>query len=276
MKNILLFVALSALLLAGCENEPITYSGPDFVSFTKKTVSKAVRKDEDGIVSIQIGVANKSNEARTFAVSVDAENTTAVEGKDFDFVTKSVTIPAGEYVGDIQIKGYYDNLTPEGVTLTLNLDDNAGMIQEGTTHSVKISLSRYFKVDMEWLCGSWEWTDYNLKSGEEDDSYEVKITKVDDNTVSLYNVWGGKKSITATVDWDKGLLNILPDQVIYIHSKYGNVYMDWYNNGYSRKNPIVGTCTFRGIAIGGWGAFVHDYSVGASFGGLYSSLKKME
>lgn len=276
MKNIyILFIALSALFLTGCENDTITYSGPDFVSFSEATISKAIRADEDGVVSIEIGCAGKSNEARTFTVAVDAANTTAVEGTDFDFVSKTVTIPAGEYVGKLQIKGNYDNLTPEGVTLTLKLNVDEGMIQEGTTHSIKINLSRFFEVNMEWLCGTWQWTDYTF-DGEEDNSYEVKITKVDENTISLYNVWDGKKSITATVDWANGVINILPDQVIDVDSRYGNVYMNWYNNGYSRKNPIAGTCTFRGIQIGTWGAFVHDFQAGAWFGGLYSFLVKAE
>ena len=131
MKNIyILFIALSALFLTGCENDTITYSGPDFVSFSEATISKAIRAGEDGVVSIEIGCAGKSNEDRTFTVAVDAANTTAVEGTDFDFVSKTVKIPAGEYVGKLQIKGNYDNLTPEGVTLTLKLNADEGMIQE--------------------------------------------------------------------------------------------------------------------------------------------------
>lgn len=76
MKKIyVLFIALSALLLTGCENDSITYSGPDFVSFSEATISKAIRAGEDGVISIEIGCAGKSNEARTFIVSVDAANT---------------------------------------------------------------------------------------------------------------------------------------------------------------------------------------------------------
>ncbi|MCM1030259.1 MAG: hypothetical protein NC410_02280 [Oscillibacter sp.] len=278
MKKIyVLFIALSALLLTGCENDPIIYNGPDFVSFSEKTISKVVRSEADGMVTIEVGCANKSNEARTFTVSVDAANTTAVEGTDFDFVSKSVTIPAGEYAGKIQIKGNYDNLTPEGVTLTLNLDVDASMIQEGTTHSVKITMSRFFEVNMEWLCGVWDWTDYDLSSGEEDDSYQVEITEVDENTVSIYNIWGGGRSVTATVDWENGVISILPDQVIYVHSSYGNVYMDWTNGAsFSRTAPISASCTFRGIETIGWGAFANDYSVGAAFGFYFSSLTKAE
>ena len=260
MKKIyVLFIALSAFLLTGCENEPITYNGPDFVSFSEKTISKVVRAGEDGIVTVEIGCANKSSEARTFTVSVDAANTTAVEGTDFEFISKSVTIPAGEYAGNIQIKGNYENLTPEIVTLTLKLDADASMIQEATTHSVKINLSRFFEVNMEWLCGVWDWTDYDFDTGEEDDSYQVEITKVDENTISIYNIWGGGESVTAEVDWENGKINILADQVIYVHSAYGNVYMDWTNgNSFSRTASITGACTFRGIETSGWGAFAND------------------
>lgn len=279
MKKIyVLFIALSALLLTGCENDPITYSGPDFVSFSEATISKAVRAGEDGIVTVGIGCANKSSEARTFTVSVDAANTTAVEGTDFEFVSKSVTIPAGEYVGKIQIKGNYDNLTPEGVVLTLKLDADASMIQEGTTHSIKINLSRFFEFNMEWLVGAWLAQD--VKNGAVldmtgyGDFYDVEIEKVDENTIVIKGFFQGLPSeLEATVDWDNGTISIPIEQ--YVFTNGGSNHMFFFNIAGSSlvDAPVVGEVNYNGIVTGSYAI------LNASLSGWFpiiTAMKKVE
>ncbi len=279
MKKIyVLFIALSALLLTGCENDPIIYNGPDFVSFSEKTISKVVRSEADGMVTIEVGCANKSNEARTFTVSVDAANTTAVEGTDFDFVSKSVTIPAGEYVGKIQIKGNYDNLTPEGVTLTLKLDADASMIQEGTTHSVRVNLSRFFEFNMDWLVGAWLAQDVRngavLDMTGYGDFYDVEIEKVDENTIVIKGFFQGLPSeLEATVDWDNGTISIPIEQ--YVFTNGGSDHRFFFNIAGSSlvDAPVVGEVNYNGIVTGSYAI------LNASLSGWFpiiTTMKKVE
>lgn len=276
MKRIYIFIAWSVFLITGCQNDPIIYSGPAFVSFDKATINEAIKENGDGIVEIALGVSQISKEDRTFSVSVDAAKTTAVEGQDYDFVNKSVTIPAGKYNGVIKIKGYYNNLTPEAVKLTLNLVADQTMIQEGTTTSVTISLSRFFEITMDWLEGIWVWTDYDYSTGEttDEDTYLVKITKVSDNKITIYNVWAGGMTINATVDLEEGEIIIDPDQVIAVHSNplYGNITMDYFDGQTVKDKDIIGQCTFRGISIAGWTAYT--WSGGGYFGRYKSALVK--
>lgn len=277
-KLYILLIFLLSIGLWGCDDhEAGVYKGNDFVTFLNKTENKIIRENEDGITEIKIGVAKKSNTDRTFSVTVDAANTTAVEGQDYDFINKNVTIPAGEFVGVIKIKGYYDNLTPEGVKLTLKLNADEALIQAGTTiTTTTVNLSRFFEITMDWLEGVWVWTDYDYSTGEttDDDTYLVEITKVSDNKITIYNVWAGGKTINATVDLEEGQIIIDPDQVIYVHSSYGDITMDYFDGQTVKDKAIIGQCTFRGISIAGWTAYT--WSGGGYFGRYKSNIVKQE
>ncbi|WP_419027123.1 DUF4843 domain-containing protein [Culturomica massiliensis] len=277
-KLYILLIFLLSIGLWGCDDhEAGVYKGNDFVTFLNKTENKIIRENEDGITEIKIGVAKKSNTDRTFSVTVDAANTTAVEGQDYDFINKNVTIPAGEFVGVIKIKGYYDNLTPEGVKLTLKLNADEALIQAGTTiTTTTVNLSRFFEITMDWLEGVWVWTDYDYSTGEttDDDTYLVEITKVSDNKITIYNVWAGGKTINATVDLEEGQIIIDPDQVIYVHSSYGDITMDYFDGQTVKDKDIIGQCTFRGISIAGWTAYT--WSGGSYFGRYKSNIVKQE
>ncbi len=278
MKRIyILFIALSAFFITGCQNDPIIYSGPDFVSFDKSTLNQAIKENGDGIIEITLGVSKTSDKDRTFSVIVDAANSNAIEGQDYDFVNKSVIIPAGKYTGTIKIKGYYNNLPKEGdKKLVLKLDADEGMLQEGTTTSMAIYLSRFFELKMDWLVGTWVWTDYDYSTGEttDDDTYVVEITKVSDNKITIYNVWAGGKTINATVNVEEGQIIIDPDQVIYVHSSYGDITMDYFDGQTVKDKNIIGQCTFRGISIAGWTAYT--WSGGGYFGRYKSNIVKQE
>ncbi len=277
-KLYILLIFLLSIGLWGCDDhEAGVYKGNDFVTFLNKTENKVIRENEDGITEIKIGVAKKSNTDRTFSVTVDAANTTAVEGQDYDFINKNVTIPAGEFVGVIKVKGYYDNLTPEGVKLTLKLNADEALIQAGTTiTTTTVNLSRFFEITMDWLEGVWVWTDYDYSTGEttDDDTYLVEITKVSDNKITIYNVWAGGKTINATVDLEEGQIIIDPDQVIYVHSSYGDITMDYFDGQTVKDKAIIGQCTFRGISIAGWTAYT--WSGGGYFGRYKSNIVKQE
>lgn len=260
MKKIyILFIALSAFFLMGCENDPIHYSGPSFVSFNEGAVNKAVKEDEDGILEITLGVSKTSNEDRSFSVTVDAANTTAVEGQDYDFVNKSVTIPAGEYTGVIKIKGYYDNLTPDAVKLTLNLVADQSMLQEGTTTRVAINLSRFFEVTMDWLEGNWLAQD--TKDGANDgDPYDMTIEQINGDTIAIGGLFGTPSVIKGIVDYDNSQIQIPMQQYMFTHNTLGPVYIFNVVGGSLINGPIVCDINFKGITTGSYGVLNTSYS----------------
>jgi hypothetical protein len=259
MKKIyILFIALSAFFLMGCENDPIHYSGPDFVSFNEGAINKVVKENEDGILEITLGVSKTSNADRTFSVVVDAANTTAVEGQDYEFVNKTVTIPAGKYTGVIKVKGNYDNLTPEAVKLTLNLVADQSMLQEGTTTSVVVNLSRFFEITMDWLEGNWLAQD--TKNGANDgDPYDMTIEQINGDTIAIGGLFGVPSLIKGIVDYDNAQIQIPMQQ--YMFSQGGADYFIFNVVGSSLYNkPIVCDINFRGITTGSYGVLNASYS----------------
>ena len=260
MKRIyILFIALSAFFITGCQNDPIIYSGPDFVSFDKSTLNQAIKENGDGIVEITLGVSKTSSEDRTFSVTVDAANTTAVEGQDYDFVNKSVTIPAGEYTGVIKVKGYYNNLTPDAVKLTLNLVADQSMLQEGTTTKVAINLSRFFEITMDWLEGNWLAQD--TKNGANDgDPYDMRIEQINGDTIAIGGLFGTPSVIKGIVDYDNSQIQIPIQQYMFTHDELGPVYIFNVVGSSLINAPIVCDINFKGITTGSYGILSASYS----------------
>lgn len=260
-KLYILLIFLLTLSLWGCDDhEADVYKGGDFVTFLNKTENKVVRENEDGIIEVQIGVAKKSNTDRTFSVTVDAAKTTAVEGQDYDFVNKNVTIPAGEFVGAIKIKGNYDNLTPEGVKLTLNLNADEALIQAGTTiATTTVNLSRFFEVTMDWLQGNWMAQD--TKDGANDgDTYDMTIQQINGDTIAIGGLFGTPSVIKGIVSFNDSQIEIPIQQYMFDHNTLGPVYIFNVVGTSLRNEPIICNIDFKGITTGSYGILNTSYS----------------
>lgn len=132
---------------------------------------------------------------------------------------------------------------------------------------------------INWLVGTWTWTDYDYSDGTttDDDTYPVEITKTDANEIDIYNVWAGSKTIKATVDAEKRQVVIDADQTIYVHpsSSYGNITMDYFDGATMKDKPIIAQYTENGLEIAGWTAYT--WSGGGYFGRYKSTaVKKAE
>ncbi len=253
-KLYILLIFLLSIGLWGCDDhEAGVYKGGDFVTFLNKTENKVIRENEDGITEIKIGVAKKSNTDRTFSVTVDAANTTAVEGQDYDFVNKNVTIPAGEFVGAIKVKGYYDNLTPEGVKLTLKLNADEALIQAGTTiTTTTVNLSRFFEITMEWLKGNWLAQD--TKNGANNgDPYDMTIEQFNGDTIAIGGLFGTPSVIKGIVDYDNAQIQIPIQQYMFTHNTLGPVYIFNVVGSSLKNEPIICDINYKGITTGSYG-----------------------
>ena len=93
---------LAVLALAACEEQKITFDGPDFVRFSDS--SQVFRESIGQPIEVKVHVVGKPlNQAVTVNYSVGGN---AREGRDYviEGTKGTVTIPAGEYFGTIKVR----------------------------------------------------------------------------------------------------------------------------------------------------------------------------
>ena len=127
-KKIALAIAASIVTLTtftSCDEERTLYSGPEYIMFADTLTVLGVENSEE-IFDIAITATTVSDQDRTVAVEVVDKHSNAIEGVHYTLESNTVTIKAGEMVGNLRIKGIAENLTvdydPE-VTLHLIADE---------------------------------------------------------------------------------------------------------------------------------------------------------
>ena len=127
-KKIALAIAASIVMLTtftSCDEERTLYKGPEYIMFADTLTVLGVENSEE-IFDIAIAATVVSDQDRTVAVEVVDKHSNAIEGIHYTLESNTVTIKAGELVGNLRIKGIAENLTvdydPE-VTLHLIADE---------------------------------------------------------------------------------------------------------------------------------------------------------
>ena len=127
-KKIALAIAASIVMLTtftSCDEERTLYKGPEYIMFADTLTVLGVENSEE-IFDIAITATTVSDKDRTVAVEVVDKHSNAIEGVHYTLESNTVTIKAGELVGNLRIKGIAENLTvdydPE-VTLHLIADE---------------------------------------------------------------------------------------------------------------------------------------------------------
>ena len=112
-KNILLGIVASFAMLAtftGCHEEYTLYQGNEYIMFADTLTVLGVENSEE-IFAIAIAATAVSDQDRTVAVEVVDKHSNAIEGIHYTLESNTVTIKAGELVGNLRIKGIAENLT---------------------------------------------------------------------------------------------------------------------------------------------------------------------
>ncbi|MGL5786226.1 MAG: DUF4984 domain-containing protein [Bacteroidales bacterium] len=112
-KNIFFTLALGIILstaFSSCSKEEVMYSGQDYVMFADSMDYMPVRPIEDSLFDVEVSATNVASYDRHYAVELVVNKTNAIEGYHFDFVTRNLTIKAGELSGAIQLKGHFENI----------------------------------------------------------------------------------------------------------------------------------------------------------------------
>ncbi len=216
MKKILFILAACfCLALTGCQFEKDidldTFGGKglEFVHFeSASTAWMVTANDESYDYSVPVGCSYAYDTDKTYEITL-GEGTTGEEGKDFQMPRKSVTIKAGDFIGELPIKILYDTTGPGfEIELILNVEDK--LVNEAYGKVAKISVkSDKISIDWEWLEGSWDALDFSYNSNAWDASgYTAAIVKVDETHCKVKNLWGSGCEIDATVDFDTRLITV--------------------------------------------------------------------
>lgn len=112
-KKITLGIIASLAMLTtftSCDEERTLYRGPEYIMFADTLTVLGVENNEE-IFDIAIAATTVSDKDRTVAVEVVDKHSNAIEGMHYTLESNTVTIKAGEMVGNLRIKGIAENLT---------------------------------------------------------------------------------------------------------------------------------------------------------------------
>lgn len=97
--------------LAGCEQDKVIYSGPDYLMFSDTLYMYGVQESNE-VFNIPVSATVRAGYDRTFAVEVIDTKSNAVEGKHYKLLSNTVTIKAGEMAANVEVQGNYESIEP--------------------------------------------------------------------------------------------------------------------------------------------------------------------
>lgn len=151
-KNILILLMATmavATWFTSCKPEYTTYDGPDYILFSDTLYEMAV-VDDESYFDIAIVATHECGYDRTVAVEIVDAGSNAIEGKHYSIESNSVTIKAGERVGNLRVKGYHSNLEVGdslGFKMQLLVPDEAKWDLYGTTANVLVKKACKFDIN---------------------------------------------------------------------------------------------------------------------------------
>lgn len=152
MKRIarVLFVSvLLALLFAGCREEHVRYSDAEYVMFAD-TMSVNMVLQEQEYFTVPVASTVACGYDRNFGVEIIDKESSAVEGRDFKLLSNTVTIKAGERVGQVCISADYDRFVDSdtlNITMRLVMPEQLVWNLYGNRTNVKMVKSCPFMID---------------------------------------------------------------------------------------------------------------------------------
>ena len=112
MKKIMmgcLAAAAAIITLASCSQDYTTYSGPSHIMFSDTLYQYPVQQNNE-IFNVPVSATERADYDRTFAVEVVDRESNAIEDYHYRILDNTVTIKAGEMVGNVQVQGIYDHI----------------------------------------------------------------------------------------------------------------------------------------------------------------------
>lgn len=273
----ILVAGTAVLAMASC-SRIAEYKTYPFVVM-EKTGSASV-KESAGQVLIPVTAYNMEGKSGT--VSFEVKDITGGKGTAYTIEPASGVLNfSGNETQNIIVNVIDNTGTYTGnEAFTITLTGTTGDLTLGNAYNLNFSIvDNDIPVDWAYVTGTWEASDFGAA-----ETYEIEISKVDETTVELANLWGGGQTITGTITFNEedNTADIWFDgfQVVYVHGTYGPVGIFGMTesgdldgaNGYAVHAEV----TAAGISIGPWIALIltGDYAYYSFDSGGYTVLTK--
>ena len=210
MKKILQNSLLSLCAVAGfvaCDEQYITYSGPEYVMFADSISTNMILADAHSF-AVPVASTVACDYDRTFGVEVVDSGSNAIEGLHYRLESNSVTIPAGEQVANVNVIGLYDNIEPTdslGFVLRLVMPEQLKWDLYEQNNTTKVVMYKSCPFDVNNFSGWCVVTSLLLNSYPGDNtSYQrlihTEVHPTEENTVILHDCFYNGYDLTITFD----------------------------------------------------------------------------
>lgn len=103
-------LALAVAFASSCnEGEPLAPTTPDYIQFSDTLYVLPVADDVE-YHNVPIVATQACDYDRTVAVEIIDATSNAIEGKHYSLESNTITIKAGELVGNVRVRGYHSNI----------------------------------------------------------------------------------------------------------------------------------------------------------------------
>ncbi|MGI6073794.1 MAG: DUF4984 domain-containing protein [Fermentimonas sp.] len=227
-----------------CDSDVIQYEGPGHIMFSDSINVLPIQNNET-YFDIPITATNTCVHDRIVAVEVDALHSNAIEDRHYTIESSSVVIKAGERVGNVRIRGMYDNIESGdsiGLVLRLIVDEKDEWDIYKENYQSKIILQKVCPFDINNFSGYAVLTSTYLAEFVPTSSQRLIYTKTDpdkENTVILQDYFydGYDVKVTFTT---KDVLNPLIEMEEQTFASTAEAFGTLYGDGFIKmiQNPM--------------------------------------
>lgn len=263
MKNIVkAFAVLAGVAALSACNKYAEYNWTPFVSLD---VRSATISESDPATAWTLPV-HIYNHDGACTVTYTVEAISAKEGVDYTLADASgvLSFPAGTDTQNIVVNisgqpGVYTGNVKFAVKLQSASDD----VTLGVTNTCTVTVvDKDIKVDWAYIVGVWKAQDYDAEQPD-GGQYKVEFKKVDEQTVSLTNLWGGGETIEGTIEFaasgSSATIAFDPLQTVIDASAdgFGDLVLIGQNaSGKWAIAPAIATISSDGFFLGPWNLLI--------------------
>lgn len=186
-KVLLLALPIAGGQFASCSSEipDIRYEGNEFVQFADSEYNVPVTQEEK-VFDIPVVFSTKEDVDRHVIVDIDRKHSNATEGFHFTIESRNLTIPAGQNMANVRIRGHYNHMEAnDSLAITLNIINHEGQLSEMYGKKTVVHLTKILPFCIDDYVGDMLMTCTFPYSTSQTTTFLLETKKVDDHTLRI-------------------------------------------------------------------------------------------